>query len=582
MADKEKKKKKRGRHAEGAGEPEGQVARPPEMAGRQIYPPVGQPPGTGQFVQPAPPGQVPAQQPPVMQPPAREEQLPTVPTVGPAPAQPVPTVPPVRPEPQPPVPTVPPVTPRPEPPAQAATPMAPTPAAPVPATPAPPSAAHPLPPEPPGPPSEEPSPAAPPAPPEAQGFYPPAAPGGPGYFYPPPWYPPGYGVPSPYFGYPPPGQTGQIPVVPGGMPPGLPPQQPGMPEGQPGLAGPFGPPGSLPPAGFPPPGFPPGTGPAPPLALAALEEPEFESLTYAETSHWRSDFKWVFGIITAIMVFLALGSAGLYRVTSPGSASKVMLPLINNATEVRTFVKHNYSDLRAKARRSRTSSIFIPDIGISISINGDIIASLTVDDLADRVVLEAQRQIYSQGYKQSLPMKPASGAGEERAKATVVTILSKLNRQTHKMLLWPIIIFGVLALAFAILLVVFCRAWGKVIGVGLALIFGALPGSLFLRIGNQFFWKAGVAGTFKPAAHAALRTMSSLSLLYFDIALATGAVVLLAGVIGAVIARKSRERVPPFLGLRPEEAQAGEPSTEHDENDRGIPEDGDSFFLKDE
>ncbi|HEY5502196.1 MAG TPA: hypothetical protein VIJ97_02715, partial [Candidatus Anoxymicrobiaceae bacterium] len=444
-------------------------------------------------------------------------------------------------------------------------------------------------------------------PPEGSQFYPPGTMPPQGYFYPPPWYPGPYTMPGPYFGYPQPGQTGQIPTVPPGAaqppapkappaytgaplafdgaltpPPGQPP--PGMPEpGQlPPQPVPFGPPPGfgLPP-GFVPPGYPGAYPPEMqvPMELSSLEEPEFESLTSAESSHWRGDFKWVFGIITALFIFLTLSSAGLYRVTGPGAAKQVMTPIITNATQVKQFVKDNYQELRSKARKSTTAKIFIPDIGVSVSIQGDVITSLSSDDLADRVLTEAQREIYAQGYRQSLPMKTAQGVGEERAKATAVTILSKMNKSTHSSLFWPIMIFGVLAAAFGVLMIVFSRGWGKAISSGLAIIGGAIVGSLWLRVANQFIWKAGVSGTFKPAAHQALRTMGSLAVIYFDIALAAGAVVLLVGVIGAVIARKSRERITPFTDLkRPEEAVVGGPPVEPGMN--GIPDDKESFFLQ--
>lgn len=406
----------------------------------------------------------------------------------------------------------------------------------------------------------------------------------PGYVMPPPWYPP-YGVPSPYYGFPQPGQTGQIPLVPGGMPGA---QRP------PGEGPPMMPPGAFPPLGMAPMGMPPmGAFPTgevpPPMALASLEEPEFESLTVGEISHWRGDFKWIFGIVTALMIFLALGTAGMYRATSPGSTRQVLVPMIGTATQVKQFVKDNYQSLRTKARRNSGASIYIPDLGVNVSIKGDVISSLSAEDLAERVILEIEKQIYAQGYKQSLKMKNALGSGEERAKATVVTLLSEMNKQTHNALLWPIIIFGVLALAFGILFIVFCHGWGKVVGAGIVFIMGALPGSLSLRIGHQFVWKVGAAGTFKPAANQALRTISSLAVAYYDIALAFGALVLLVGVVGAVIARKSRERVPPFIDLKgPDKAVVGGPPVEpgmtpdtHMEQ-QSIGEEEDSFFLKDE
>jgi hypothetical protein len=641
MAREEKKRRRRGKHVEGEPQPEqgadmAPEARPPEAAGRQVFPPTGAdyPPAPAQYPQqqapmpqepyppvapqqpaPAQPAQAPGQQevqyvqqqPAAPLPPAPEQE-PYVPLVQPEPAAPVqetqapPTVEAVQraqlEQRQTPgeVPfTVPPVSQPAPPPTEPAaqTQQVQPPPQPIQAPATTPAQAPALQPQ---------QPAAPPA--EGQPVPPGAA--QPGYFMPPPWYQP-YGVPpSPYFGYPQPGQvpmlpgaapghTGQIPVVPG-APPGQTGQIPvigQVPTGAPLRApmagevptmmppGAFVVPPSMPPGAMPPGAFPPG---AQAVAFGPLEEPEFESLTRAETSHWRGDFKWVFGLVTALMIFVALATAGLYRVTGPGAAKQVLTPLIQNATQVEQVVKKNYQSLRNKARKSSSANIYIPDIGVTVTISAGTIDSLSSEDLAQRVVVAAESIIYSRGYQGNLPMKEAAGAGEERARATCVTILSKLNKSTHSMLFWPIIIFGVLAVAFGILFMVFCRGWGKVIGAGLAIIAGSLSGSLFLRVGHQFIWKANASGTFKPAANQALRTMSSMAVAYFDIALAAGAVVLLIGVIGAVISRKSRGRVPPFgelgeSGKDKAAAAPGQPAQSGPAGSERFTEEEESFFL---
>lgn len=593
MSREDRKKKRKGRHAEGASE----LPRTPEVAGRQVYP---IPPDAGaeDLYVPQPPadpggaGAVPGQ--PLQAGPTGVTETPGQPAAAPGPvplAPPEPTAPPpsfmgdvpsnapwheraVIPEHPPTVlpgaGTPPGDYPAPAPevedlleeqPGQTIEPEAPPPPEPA------------LPPET-GMPQE------PPYVPFGAGRYiPPGAPPGQGYFYPPPWYPPRF-VPGPYYGMPHPGITGQIPIPPGAHVTGTGPSSPsgqvtppagGVPE-----TGPFG---AMPmPPGYPPMSYMP-DGPAPPVFLDSLEEPEFGSLAAPE-SHWRGDLKWVFGIITALFIFLALLSAGLYRSTGPGAAKRTLLPVIENATQVKKFIRDNYQDLRSRARRSTGSKIYIPDIGISVSIEGDVIRSLSPEDLADRVILEAERQIYDQGYKQALPMSEARGAGEERGKATVVTLLSKMNAKQHASLVWPIVIFSVLALAFGILLAVCCRGWGKAIGVGMAVIAGALPGSLALRIAGQFVFKPHVSGTFRPVSNAAMRTVSSMSVSFFDIALAFGGLALVIGVIGAVIARKSRERVPPFLDLkRPERVVAGGPALEPGMEGGGIPDETESFML---
>lgn len=366
---------------------------------------------------------------------------------------------------------------------------------------------------------------------------------GQGYYWPQPsWYPPypppgqGYGP-----GFPPPAeQTGPMPVVPPGAPP-------------PGIV----PPLPMPPDGVSPP-YPPGIAPAP--AEPMKDEEEFRGLTRAQTtSHWRGDFKWVFGLITVFFLFSAITLAALYRVTGPGASREVVAPLIDRTTMVKQLVKENYMELRSKARKNKEGDILIPGIGIEPRIEGAQITSLSSGDLAEMVMLEVGRELYNDGYKGNLPAKKAFGVGEERGRAVSDTFLSMLNRRTHKNLVWPLVVLGGLSLAFGILFLLCCRGWGKVQGTGLVLMGAALPGSLFMRLGNEFVWSSA-SGTYKTAMYGAFHGTSGLMLAYYDIALGAGALLLLVGVIGGVVARRAKERVPPFTELkRPKKPVAGGP-----------------------
>jgi hypothetical protein len=382
----------------------------------------------------------------------------------------------------------------------------------------------------------------------------------PGYMFPPPWYP--LPMMPPAFGYgpylQPPGSMpdmrppGLSPEQAAQMPPMMPPVVPMMPGG----------PGAMPQM---PPGFTPVPYPQemeqPPLR--ALEDEEFGGLAEPQPSHWRGDLKWVFGVLAAMFVFATILVAGMYRVTSPGAAREVLEPIIANATQVNQKVEENYQDLRSKARRSKNANIYIPDIGVTVSIKASDINSLSSEDLAGKVDLEVARQIYSQGYRGNLPMESAHGVGEERAKAVCATLLGSINKKTHSNLLWPLIIFGVLSLAFLVLCVVFCNAWGKVIGAALVLVAASLPFSLLLRVGNEFIWKAGASGLYRSAMFAAMRSAASSGVVFFDIVLGLGALLLLVGIVGNVMTRKSRSRVPPFTELqRPEEVVVGGPPVE--------------------
>jgi hypothetical protein len=297
--------------------------------------------------------------------------------------------------------------------------------------------------------------------------------------------------------------------------------------------------------------------------ITSLEGEEFGELTIPEPSHWRNDLKWLFGVLTTVVLFATLLVAGFYRITEPGIAKQVLVPIIEDSTQVTQKVTRNYQELRSRARRSPSATIIIPDIGVTVRVSASQIRSLSAQDLANKVNLEIARQIYQQGYEGNLPMSTAQGVGEERAKAVSATILSVVNKKTHNNLFWPLVILGVVSLVLGVLFIVFCRGWGKAIGAGLVLIVASLSFSLFVRVGNEFIWKQGVSGMYKAAMFQAFRDMGSSSVVFFDIALGAGALVLLVGIIGNTIAKRSSRRVTPFRELeRPEQVVVGGPPVE--------------------
>ena len=295
--------------------------------------------------------------------------------------------------------------------------------------------------------------------------------------------------------------------------------------------------------------------------LQLLEAAGFEDLKGAEVSHWRVDLKWIFGVIVTLLLFFTVTVAGLYRITGPGASKEILVHVIERASRVSSAVEENYQDIKDEARKKKSANVVIPDIGVDVSIPAEEISRLGSEDLADMVVIEVERVIYEQGYQGDLPMKYAQGVGEERGKAVCATYLASLNRKTHKALVWPMVILGIMTVLFAVPFLIFCRGWGKIIGVGVVFVAASLPASLYIRIGSQFLWKVGSAGLYKGAVYQAFSDSGSLALVFFDIALGIGALLLLAGVIGNMLSRRSKERVPPFGDLQaPAEIVVGGPA----------------------
>lgn len=302
-------------------------------------------------------------------------------------------------------------------------------------------------------------------------------------------------------------------------------------------------------------GFPPASGSVPPLGdmhseafLEPLRTDAQKSLIMGN-SHWRNDLKWLFGLISALFLFFALSTAGVWRVTAYRNAKQVLVPLIQGATRVSTEVRDSYLTLKKRAKKNPYGKVSLEFIGIETSLDSKTVISSEPEELSELIIFKIADDLYSKGLRNALPMPRAYGVGEERDKALCLTFLSKINRGTHENVLVPLIVFAGLALGFCFLSAIFSEGWGKASTIGIISIAGSLPGSLVIRAACEFLWRPGAGGVFRIASSQALNSTGMFALPFYDIALAFGAIVLLVGIIGGIVRKRSLERIPPFLEL---------------------------------
>lgn len=275
----------------------------------------------------------------------------------------------------------------------------------------------------------------------------------------------------------------------------------------------------------------------------------FQKLAGEEGESKRIDLKWLFGVTSSLILFIALVVSSLFIITAPGNAKRINAGILKKASLVREVIDDNYLELRSKARRKPQASFLIPDLGIDIFLKGQDIGSLDSEELTEKVITLMARNLYSEGYSAGIPFTTPRGAGEERGKAVCITILSALNGDSHKGMLIPLAIIASVGIAMGLLSVVFSVSWGRVITTALVLVCASFPVSFISRFFTEFVLTGGT-GTYKDATHTALRTALTSSIYVFDACLGAGALLLLVGVIGAVVSRKRTERVPPFLELK--------------------------------
>lgn len=189
---------------------------------------------------------------------------------------------------------------------------------------------------------------------------------------------------------------------------------------------------------------------------------------------WRIDAKWTCGVLLTVFLIPTLMVCSLYQATAREPAKKVVVPLIREVSGIDRVSEEAFEQLFKVAQLNPGEKFEIPGWLVKLSLLGRDIAGKTEEKLKNLVLKRTFDLVYEQGFE-----APPESPPEVSMAAVVINFFSEANHQRLGSTLgWLFTICVILTIP----LVLFSFRFGKLISVGVSLIFAALPASILSLI----------------------------------------------------------------------------------------------------
>lgn len=287
---------------------------------------------------------------------------------------------------------------------------------------------------------------------------------------------------------------------------------------------------------------------------------------------WRTDAKWVAGILFVLCAAAASITYSLYLLTAQEPASDTASSVINALAE-EMVDDELFAELQAAAQSSPDAEVRVNEFVLPLM--GKEIADLTREEMLEKASTRLANIIYFGGveagepYFQDLPSGEedlnSSGEAPPEEKGLPLEPLGLFTQETHDRL-WPFALgLPLTAAALLITLALLSRGFGRLASPGLALVAGIGPFALALMALRRVLADVGEdeGGVLPAAARSLSPTIDDLSRL-FTIIFVVGAALAAAAVIGRIaslIWQGTQARAP---APGEEESPLGEPEEQPD------------------
>ena len=248
-------------------------------------------------------------------------------------------------------------------------------------------------------------------------------------------------------------------------------------------------------------------------------------------------------VALALVVLIFLGAYGLYTVTGRAAADRIYARAIPSMTELDRLVALHGAELQTQAQSAApNTALTLAGLPIHVSVTADEVRTHTLDGVAQLLEQRAAAAIYDEGAGAfAAPGGVATNATGPLFSATwtVNKAFSLLNARQHKRLSTAALVTGVLALALALAFCLQVGSYGRIVGVGVAALVGALVAGV-LTFCLWFVVQVYSSGASAPLAVAAwgmIADVSWIMLLIDGVAAITAAALLALGLIFAALAR---------------------------------------------
>lgn len=251
------------------------------------------------------------------------------------------------------------------------------------------------------------------------------------------------------------------------------------------------------------------------------------------------------GSLFAISVFLLLVSFSVRQVTAPGNATGILQSGIAVVTDVNQLVADDAPRARELARNSDDQVFALPGYPLDIALSRSELLDLDNGQLTDLLLQRSAALVYADG------LRAFDRTGEQSfnrfsSQGLIELAVAQVSQSTHDRATIASLIFALAAAAFGALLTASAEGWGRLRGLGLATVVGAVPGVLLF---GALYWIVGRLGggdPFESDLREITRSVFQVPLRNFFVVTITGAVIV-AGSFGfSVLDRRLTRPVSEF------------------------------------
>lgn len=200
------------------------------------------------------------------------------------------------------------------------------------------------------------------------------------------------------------------------------------------------------------------------------------------------------GSLFAVSVFLLVISLSVRQVTAPANVLGALQSGIAVVTDVNQLVADDAPPARELARNSDEQAFALPGYPLDIALSRAELLDLNDQQLTALLLQRSAALVYADG------LGAFDRTGEQSfnrfsSQGLIELAVSQVSRFTHDRASFASALFALTTAGFGALLAATAEGWGRLRGLGLATVVGALPGVLIFA---GLYWLVGRLGGTDP------------------------------------------------------------------------------------
>ena len=269
---------------------------------------------------------------------------------------------------------------------------------------------------------------------------------------------------------------------------------------------------------------------------------------YAEASQSnRTPGKLIVGALLVAGLVLTLIVLQLYQASSEGTATRALRRSVAALTELDVLVAQQYDQLQTQAATAAPGDVIVLDgYPLAVQLSPNEVGDVPQNELRETIVSESAAILYSDGTS-AWRAVDGSDPGRFTAAGAVDRSMDLLREDVHDVSLIALTVLAAVSLILVVFLATFCRGFGKIGAVGVAILFAAIPVLLGGALGRLFTAGADDDHYLRDQLFAIGHGLSSIPLRDGLAFAALGASLIIVAMLGDRLTR----RQPHLTGTRP-------------------------------